>query len=66
MALSSFQLFVSQAQNGSTELKLQVIRVIFDLLFMYDQDFFGHSEDIVRSLATPASIGSQPKYKIQG
>ncbi|KIK06440.1 hypothetical protein K443DRAFT_674418 [Laccaria amethystina LaAM-08-1] len=50
MALSSFQLFVSQAQNASTELKLQVIRVIFDLLFMYDQDFFGHSEDIAKRI----------------
>ena len=65
MALSSFQLFVSQAQNASTELKLQVIRVIFDLLFMYDQDFFGHSEDIVRGLSSPASLGSKSNIKFK-
>ena len=29
---------------------------------MYDQDFFGHSEDIVRGLPSSVSIGSKPKY----
>ncbi|KAF8962585.1 nuclear condensing complex subunit [Flammula alnicola] len=45
MALSSFQLFLSQAQNAPSELKVQVLRVIMDLLIMYDQEFFGRSED---------------------
>jgi len=47
MALSSFQLFLSQAQNAPGELKVQVLRVIMDLLIMYDQEFFGRSEDTV-------------------
>ncbi len=47
MGLSSFQLFLSQAQNAPEELKVQVLKVIMDLLIMYDQDFFGKSEDTV-------------------
>ena len=47
MALSSFQLFLSQAQHAPGELKVQVLRVIMDLLIMYDQEFFGRSEDTV-------------------
>ena len=52
MALSSFQLFLSQAQNAPGELKIQVLRVIMDLLIMYDQEFFGRSEDTVGSFVT--------------
>lgn len=51
MALSSFQLFLSQAQNSPGELKIQVLRVIMDLLIMYDQEFFGRSEDTVHSIS---------------
>ena len=47
MALSSFQLFFSQAQNAPTELKVQVLRIILDLLIVYDQEFFSRSEDVV-------------------
>lgn len=47
MALSSFQLFLSQAQNAPTELKVQVLKIIMDLLIMYDQEFFGRSEETV-------------------
>lgn len=47
MALSSFQLFLSQAQNAPEELKVQVLKVIMDLLIVYDQDFFGRSEETV-------------------
>jgi condensin complex subunit 3 len=47
MALSSFQLFMSQAQNAPTELKVQVLRIILDLLIVYDQEFFSRSEDVV-------------------
>jgi condensin complex subunit 3 len=37
MALSLFQLFVSQAH---AELKVEVLKVIMDLLIMYDHEFF--------------------------
>lgn len=47
MALSSIQLFLSQVQSAPEELKLRVLQVIFDLLFLYDQDFFGRSDDVV-------------------
>ena len=47
MALSSFQLFLSQAQNAPTELKVQVLRIILDLLIVYDQEFFSRSVDVV-------------------
>ena len=50
MALSSFQLFMSQAQNAPTELKVQVLRIILDLLIVYDQEFFSRSEDVVSFL----------------
>jgi Nuclear condensing complex subunits, C-term domain len=48
MALSSFQLFVSQVQSAPEELKVRVLQVIFDLLFVYNQEFLGRSEDMVR------------------
>ena len=48
MALSSFQLFLNQVQNAPEELKVRVLQVIFDLLIMYDQEFFGRSAEIVR------------------
>lgn len=51
MALSSFQLFLSQAQNAPSELKVQVLRIIMDLLIMYDQEFFARSADNVRPRA---------------
>ncbi|KAF8875410.1 nuclear condensing complex subunit [Gymnopilus junonius] len=50
MALSSFQLFLSQAQNAPSELKVQVLKIIMDLLIMYDQEFFGRSEETVKQL----------------
>jgi condensin complex subunit 3 len=50
MALSSFQLFLSQAQNAPAELKVQVLRIILDLLIVYDQEFFSRSEDVVSFL----------------
>jgi len=50
MALNSFQLFLSQAQNAPTELKVQVLRIILDLLIVYDQEFFSRSEDVVSVL----------------
>ncbi|TFK34512.1 nuclear condensing complex subunit [Crucibulum laeve] len=50
MALSSFQLFVSQVQSAPDDLKVQVLRIIFDLLIMYDHELFGHSEDISKRI----------------
>ena len=47
MALSSFQLFLSQAQNAPTELKVQVLQIILDLLIVYDQEFFSRMKDVV-------------------
>lgn len=48
MALSSFQLFLNQVQSVPEDMKMRVLQVVFDLLIMYPQDFFGRSEDIVR------------------
>lgn len=50
MALSSFQLFVSQVQSAPEELKVRVLQVIFDLLFLYNQEFLGRSEDITKRI----------------
>jgi len=47
MALSSFQLFLSQVQTSPDELKLKVLQVVFDLLMVYGEEFFGRSEQIV-------------------
>ena len=38
---------MSQVQNSPTELKVQVLRIILDLLMVYDQEFFSRSEDVV-------------------
>lgn len=54
MALSSFQLFVSQVQSAPEELKAQVLQAIFDLLFLYNQEFLGRSEDVVRLCSSAA------------
>jgi condensin complex subunit 3 len=48
MALSSFQRFLNQVQSVPEDMKMRVLQVVFDLLIMYPQDFFGRSEDIVR------------------
>lgn len=55
MALGSFQLFLGQVQNAPEEVKLRVLQVIFDLLIMYDEEFFSRSDDIVsqRHFLTP-------------
>jgi condensin complex subunit 3 len=47
MALSSFQLFLNQVQSSPEELKVKVLHIIFDLLMVYDREFFGRSDDIV-------------------
>ncbi|CAA7257465.1 unnamed protein product [Cyclocybe aegerita] len=50
MALNSFQLFLSQAQNAPPELKVQVLRIIMDLLIMYDHEFFARSEETAKQI----------------
>jgi len=56
MALSSFQLFLGQVQSSPDELKLKVLQIIFDLLIMYEREFFGRSEEIVSPFVFP--VGS--------
>ena len=53
MALRSFQLFLGQVENAPPELRVQVLRIVLDLLIMYDQEFFKNSEAIVRD-SSPA------------
>ncbi|KAG6812899.1 hypothetical protein H0H92_015634 [Tricholoma furcatifolium] len=50
MALSSLQLFLGQVQSAPEELKVRVLQVIFDLLFMYEYDFFSRSDDIAQKI----------------
>ncbi|KAF5379027.1 hypothetical protein D9615_006072 [Tricholomella constricta] len=50
MALSSFQLFLGQVQSAPENIKLRVLQVIFDLLIMYEQEFFARSEDIAQKI----------------
>jgi len=49
MALKSFQLFLSQVKTAPEELRLKVLQVVFDILMVYDQEFFEHSDEIVSS-----------------
>lgn len=72
MALRSFQLFMGQIENAPDELKVQVLKVVLDLLIMYDQEFFKKSEVIVRSrlncfpneTLTPASVIGSANHRI--
>ncbi|KAG6899482.1 hypothetical protein C0993_009846 [Termitomyces sp. T159_Od127] len=50
MALGSFQLFFGQVQNAPEEVKLRVLQVIFDLLIMYDEEFFSRSDDVAQKI----------------
>lgn len=40
IALNSFTLFVQQAQVATEEIKKRVMETIFDLLMVYESDFF--------------------------
>lgn len=57
MALSSFQLYVGQVQTAPQELKLSVLRIVFDLLMMYDEEFFGRSDEIVGHFTRTVTAG---------
>ena len=48
MALSSFQLFLSQVQSAPEVLKIRVLQVIFDVLMVHDRDFFAPGSPNVR------------------
>ncbi|KAH0581314.1 hypothetical protein H2248_012409 [Termitomyces sp. 'cryptogamus'] len=50
LALGSFQLFLGQVQNAPEELKIRVLQVIFDILIMYDEEFFSRSDDIAQKI----------------
>ena len=41
MALSSFQLFLSQVQSAPEVLKTRVLQIIFDILMAHERDFLG-------------------------
>jgi len=41
LALSSFQLFLSQIQNTSEVLKIRVLQIVFDILMVHENDFLG-------------------------
>ncbi|TDL22782.1 hypothetical protein BD410DRAFT_722164 [Rickenella mellea] len=46
MALNSFQLFLSQIKSAPEGLKIQVLRVVFDVLMTYEKDFLGRPDEI--------------------
>ncbi|RXW17080.1 hypothetical protein EST38_g8776 [Candolleomyces aberdarensis] len=50
MALRSFQLFIGQVESSPPELKVQVLKVLLDLLIVYDQEFFQNSEAIAQQI----------------
>ncbi len=49
MALNSFQLFLGQIQTAPGELQIKVLEIVFDILIMYEYDFLGRSEEVVRA-----------------
>ncbi|KAL0960210.1 hypothetical protein HGRIS_011843 [Hohenbuehelia grisea] len=52
MALSSFQLFLNQVQSAPDNLKLKVLQLVFDLLIMYEHEFFRRSPDVAERIIT--------------
>ena len=47
MAMSSFQLFLSQVKSAPEVLRLKVLQVVFDILMTYEKDLLGGAEEIV-------------------
>lgn len=47
MAMSSFQLFLSQVKSAPEALRLKVLQVVFDILMTYEKDLLGGAEEIV-------------------
>ncbi|KAH8108765.1 nuclear condensing complex subunit [Phellopilus nigrolimitatus] len=46
MALSSFQLFLSQVKSAPESLRIKVLQVIFDIMMTYEKDLLGSVEEI--------------------
>lgn len=47
MALSSFQLFLSQVKSAPESLRLKVLQVIFDILMTYEHDILNSADGVV-------------------
>jgi condensin complex subunit 3 len=47
MALGSFQLFSNECVSAPDPIRVIVLRVVFDLLLMYEKEFFGKSAEMV-------------------
>ncbi|KAF7316513.1 hypothetical protein MIND_00170500 [Mycena indigotica] len=45
IAVKSLQLFLSQIQNAPEQLKLNLLKIVFDLMVMYDQQLWARVED---------------------
>ncbi|XP_006463480.1 hypothetical protein AGABI2DRAFT_208301 [Agaricus bisporus var. bisporus H97] len=52
MALGSFQLFSNECLRSPDPIRVTVLRVIFDLILMYETEFFGKSEEMDSRLTT--------------
>ncbi|EJC98309.1 uncharacterized protein FOMMEDRAFT_96961 [Fomitiporia mediterranea MF3/22] len=52
MALSSFQLFLSQLKSSPKSLRLKVLQVVFDIMMTYEKDLFTGPESIVQRVIT--------------
>lgn len=50
VAMQSFQLFLNQVQDAPEDLKAQILKVVFDILLLYDNELLRHSEDTVSAL----------------
>jgi condensin complex subunit 3 len=41
MALNSFQLFINQVQETHEALRIQVLKIIYDVLMVHEDEFLG-------------------------
>jgi len=48
MAMGSFELFSNECLRAPDSIRVIVLRVVFDLMLMYEGEFFGKSEEMVR------------------
>ncbi|KAJ7064682.1 nuclear condensing complex subunit [Mycena amicta] len=46
IAVKSLQLFLSQIQNSPEQLKFKLLKIVFDLMVMYDQQLWARAEDV--------------------
>ncbi|KAL5523223.1 YCG1_2 [Sanghuangporus sanghuang] len=52
MALSSFQLFLSQVKSSPESLRIKVLQVVFDIMMSYEKDLFGGGDAIGEKVIT--------------